>query len=112
MVRNLSKKVRRILTIALAVIFLSSAGVVIYQLFQYREGDEAYTEAEELVQLPELPEPEPPELVPLPELVLPEPELERRCLPGLQPLFPLWGRKELSRSWQCNTCGFTLCVLR
>ena len=51
------KKVRRILTIALAIIFLSSAGVVIYQLFQYREGDEAYTEAEELVQLPELPEP-------------------------------------------------------
>ena len=67
MVRNLSKKVRRILTIALAIIFLSSAGVVIYQLFQYREGDEAYTEAEELVQLPELPEPEE-----LPEL--PEPE--------------------------------------
>lgn len=61
------KKVRRILTIALAIIFLSSAGVVIYQLFQYREGDEAYTEAEELVQLPELPEPEE-----LPEL--PEPE--------------------------------------
>ena len=68
MVRNLSKKVRRILTIALAVIFLSSAGVVIYQLFQYREGDEAYTEAEELVQLPELPElPEPEELPELPE---------------------------------------------
>lgn len=44
--------------IVLAVIFLSSAGVVIYQLFQYREGDEAYAEAEELVQLPELPEPE------------------------------------------------------
>lgn len=44
--------------IMLAVIFLSSAGVVIYQLFQYREGDEAYAEAEELVQLPELPEPE------------------------------------------------------
>lgn len=52
------KKVRRILMIVLAVIFLSSAGVVIYQLFQYREGDEAYAEAEELVQLPELPEPE------------------------------------------------------
>lgn len=52
------KKVRRILMIMLAVIFLSSAGVVIYQLFQYREGDEAYAEAEELVQLPELPEPE------------------------------------------------------
>ena len=52
------KKVRRILMIMLAVIFLSSAGVVISQLFQYREGDEAYAEAEELVQLPELPEPE------------------------------------------------------
>ena len=44
--------------VLLGLVFLGSAGMLVYTQFQYREGNQAYTEAEELVELPELEAPE------------------------------------------------------
>lgn len=51
---HLNKKARIALLIVLAVIFAGSAGMYLYQLFQYREGSEIYDEAEALAGLPDL----------------------------------------------------------
>lgn len=48
------KTVRGILLVVLGLVFLGSAGMVIYNQIQYQEGDAAYAEAEELVELPDL----------------------------------------------------------
>lgn len=45
---------RRILSIVLVLVLLGSLAALGYQAFQYREGEEIYSEAEELVQLPDL----------------------------------------------------------
>ena len=50
------KKVRKTLIVLLAVVFLGSIGVLIRQLLQYREGAQTYSEAEELVGLPDFSE--------------------------------------------------------
>ena len=47
------KKARKILIVLLAVVFVGSTGVLIRQLLQYREGAQTYSEAEELVGLPD-----------------------------------------------------------
>ena len=44
------KTLRRLLVVLLALVFLGSAGMLVYTQFQYREGDSAYAEAEELVE--------------------------------------------------------------
>lgn len=51
----MNKKIRRIVTAVLLVIFAGSACMLGYKLLQYQEGEEIYDEAEELVNLPELP---------------------------------------------------------
>ena len=48
------KTIRRVLMVALGLVFLGSAGMAIYNQIQYKEGDEVYAEAEELVELPDL----------------------------------------------------------
>ncbi|MET0017765.1 class B sortase [Oscillibacter sp.] len=50
------KRVRKILIALLAVVFVSSAAVLIRQMIQYREGEETYSEAEELAGLPDFSE--------------------------------------------------------
>lgn len=52
----MNQKKRRILTAVLLVIFVGSACVLGYRLLQYREGEEIYSEAEELVNLPNFPD--------------------------------------------------------
>ena len=62
------KTLRRLLVVLLALVFLGSAGMLVYTQFQYREGDFAYAEAEELVELPDLTElQKEPEAEPAPE---------------------------------------------
>lgn len=59
---------RRCLVVLLALVFLGSAGMLLYSRIQYREGDSAYAEAEELVELPDLTQlPEEPEAELAPE---------------------------------------------
>ena len=48
------KGLRRILTILLALVFMGSASMVIAQLIQYRAGAQAYEQATELADLPDL----------------------------------------------------------
>jgi sortase B len=55
-------KKRKILMIVLAAVFAVSAGMLIYELSQYRKGQEIYTEAEELVDLPNFEEIEHPDV--------------------------------------------------
>ncbi len=45
-----------VLAAVLLCIFLGSTGMLVRELLDYREGDETYAEAEELVDLPQLPE--------------------------------------------------------
>ena len=70
------KKLRLLLTAALALVLAVSVGMLIRQNIQYREGEEAYAEAEALVELPDLsqlPRPEPvPEEAPSEEEIAPE----------------------------------------
>ena len=44
------KTLRRLLVVLLALVFLGSAGMLVYTRFQYQEGDSAYAEAEELIE--------------------------------------------------------------
>ncbi len=48
-----------VLAAVLLCIFLGSTGMLVRELLDYREGDETYAEAEELVDLPQLPEEDP-----------------------------------------------------
>lgn len=50
------KTLRKVLVVLLGLVFLGSTGMLVYTQFQYREGDAAYAEAAELVELPDLPE--------------------------------------------------------
>lgn len=72
------KKLRRALAVLLCVVFLGSAAVLGYRAMQYQEGDKAYAEAEQLVELPDLPEPT--ELQELPEPT-PQQPVEQNPLP-------------------------------
>ena len=54
------KRMRLVLTLALAAVLIVSGGMFIHQLLDYRAGDAAYEEAAEIAQLPE-PASEPPE---------------------------------------------------
>jgi len=59
----MKKKIRVILLVALGCLFAVSAGMLVRELVQYREGEETYAEAEELADLPDFsgtaaPEPE------------------------------------------------------
>ena len=47
-------KIRKVLIALLGVVFLFSASMMLYQLFQYREADEIYEGAEELANAPDL----------------------------------------------------------
>lgn len=55
-VGTMNQKIRKILLVVLLLVFVASAGVLIYDLVQYKEGDTVYSEAESLVDLPVLPE--------------------------------------------------------
>ena len=70
------KKLRLLLIAALALVLAVSVGMLIRQNIQYREGEEAYAEAEALVELPDLSQlsrPEPvPEEAPSEEEIAPE----------------------------------------
>lgn len=72
----MKRRLRSILLVCFGAVFVVSAGVVIYDLVQYRQGEEIYREAEELVQLPnfsDLPLPQLPEQSPsAPEQEAPE----------------------------------------
>ena len=60
----MKRTLRRGLIILLALVFAGSLGMVIYRGIEYKEGQETYEEAAELVQLPDLsdlPEPTPEE---------------------------------------------------
>ena len=46
------KKLRPLLTILLALVFVGAAARAVWQYVQYRQGDEIYAQAEELVELP------------------------------------------------------------
>lgn len=50
----MKRKIRRGLIVLLALIFVGSLGMVIYRTMEYKEGEEIYAEAAELVQLPDL----------------------------------------------------------
>jgi len=50
------KAVRRVLLVLLGMVFLGSSALLTSRLVQYQEGEEAYAEAEELVELPDLTE--------------------------------------------------------
>lgn len=52
----MKKGLRTALTVLLALVFAGSVGMLIYQNTQYQEGEEAYAEAEALVDLPDLSE--------------------------------------------------------
>ena len=54
------KRMRLVLTLALAAVLIVSGGMFIHQLLDYRAGDAAYEEAAEIAKLPE-PASEPPE---------------------------------------------------
>ena len=59
---TMSKKVRKILMVALALVFVGSVAMLIRQNIHYKLGEEVYAEAETLVELPDfsqLPAPEP-----------------------------------------------------
>ena len=53
------KRMRLVLTLALAAVLIVSGGMFIHQLLDYRAGDAAYEEAAEIAKLPE-PASEPP----------------------------------------------------
>ena len=48
---------RRVLLLLLALVFVGSCGATALQLVQYRLGDLDYTQAQDLVELPDLPQP-------------------------------------------------------
>lgn len=50
------KRIRPLLTLALALIFIGSISMVIAQTFEYQKGEEAYDQAAELVELPDFTE--------------------------------------------------------
>jgi len=50
-------KTRKVVLIALLLLLLGSGAAVLHQTLQYREADRIYTQAEELLDLPELSEP-------------------------------------------------------
>ena len=50
----MKRRVRTVLTVAIALIFLGSSAMVGYQHYQYYLGEQAYTQAEELAGLPAL----------------------------------------------------------
>lgn len=52
----MKRNLRKLLTLLLALVFLGSSAKTVYQLFQYKEGDEISQEARDLVRLPDLPE--------------------------------------------------------
>ena len=55
----MKRGVRRGLMLVLGLVFLGSAWMLIQEFRQYRQGEETYQEAEELVQLPDLSQVEP-----------------------------------------------------
>ena len=57
--RTMKRGVRRGLMLVLGLVFLGSAWMLIREFRQYRQGEETYQEAEELVQLPDLSQVEP-----------------------------------------------------
>ena len=61
---SVKKKLRTAAIVILLLVFVGSLARVAYQAFQYKEGDEIYSEAEELVNLPDFSD--------LPALTLPD----------------------------------------
>ena len=49
----MKRSLRRVLLVLLALIFAGCCAKVVYQMIQYRQGDQVYAEAEALVQLPD-----------------------------------------------------------
>lgn len=49
----MNKKVRTVILVILLLVFLGSGARILYQLFQYQEGDKTYSEAAQLVDLPD-----------------------------------------------------------
>lgn len=49
----MNKKVRTVILVILLLVFLGSGIRILYQLFQYQEGDKTYSEAADLVDLPD-----------------------------------------------------------
>lgn len=49
----MSKKVRNIIIIALSLVLLVSGGMVVFELLQYKAGQDEYAKAEELAKLPD-----------------------------------------------------------
>ena len=70
----MKRKLRRGLMVLLALIFIGSIGMVIYRGIEYKEGEETYEEAAELVQLPDLSD-------------LPEPTLEEETEETSAPVY-------------------------
>ena len=52
----MKRKTRRVLIVLLSLVFVGSLGMLVYRGMDYREGEEAYAEAETLVELPDLSE--------------------------------------------------------
>lgn len=50
----MKKNVRRVILVALLVIFAACCARILFQVYQYQEGDKTYEEAAELVHLPDL----------------------------------------------------------
>jgi sortase B len=51
--KNMRQGVRKIILIALIAVFAVSAGMLIRELVQYKQGEETYDEAKELAQIPD-----------------------------------------------------------
>ena len=49
----MKKKIRTAVIVVLLLVFLGSSSRVLYQFFQYEEGDKTYSEAADLVDLPD-----------------------------------------------------------
>ena len=68
----MKKTMRKVIIAVLVLVFLGSTSVAIYQYFQREEAEEAYSEAEELVSLPDLEQIQPIPQKPIPEAPVPE----------------------------------------
>lgn len=72
---SMKRNMRKLILVLLAVLFLGSTAVLGYRLYQYREAEEIYKEAEGLVTIPELPKQATPVEPPAEPEKEPEPEI-------------------------------------